>query len=136
YVQCDYCGRNFSESAAERHIPFCREQNSRKVVPTSMKPLSTHHKQAASRNEAHGKSLGNSTHADCRKDHNSVSWNSTSGTKRQSRDASQKKQLSSQDAVVTTEDTDPNGISNQGEVVTADPHRWHMYASALIFDLP
>lgn len=51
YVQCDYCGRNFSESAAERHIPFCREQNSRKVVPTSMKPLSTHHKQAASRNE-------------------------------------------------------------------------------------
>ncbi|KAE9415151.1 hypothetical protein Angca_006970, partial [Angiostrongylus cantonensis] len=24
YVQCDYCGRNFSEKAAERHIPFCK----------------------------------------------------------------------------------------------------------------
>ena len=24
YVQCEYCGRNFSSNAAERHIPFCR----------------------------------------------------------------------------------------------------------------
>ncbi|CAB3400044.1 unnamed protein product [Caenorhabditis bovis] len=30
YVQCEYCGRNFNAQAAERHIPFCREQSSRK----------------------------------------------------------------------------------------------------------
>lgn len=29
YVQCPYCKRRFQESAAERHIPFCKEQNSR-----------------------------------------------------------------------------------------------------------
>ncbi|CAJ0583699.1 unnamed protein product, partial [Mesorhabditis spiculigera] len=30
YVQCEYCGRNFNERAAERHVPFCREQQTRK----------------------------------------------------------------------------------------------------------
>uniref|UniRef100_A0AC34RQU4 Zinc finger C2HC domain-containing protein 1C n=1 Tax=Panagrolaimus sp. JU765 TaxID=591449 RepID=A0AC34RQU4_9BILA len=36
YVKCDYCGRNFNQRAAERHIPFCREQNARtgKAPPT------------------------------------------------------------------------------------------------------
>lgn len=29
YVQCPYCKRRFQESAAERHIPFCKEQNAR-----------------------------------------------------------------------------------------------------------
>jgi len=29
YVQCPYCKRRFQEHAAERHIPFCKEQNSR-----------------------------------------------------------------------------------------------------------
>lgn len=29
YVQCPYCERRFQESAAERHIPFCKEQKSR-----------------------------------------------------------------------------------------------------------
>ena len=29
YVKCDYCGRNFNQRAAERHVPFCREQNAR-----------------------------------------------------------------------------------------------------------
>ncbi|VDD90596.1 unnamed protein product [Enterobius vermicularis] len=30
YVRCDYCGRNFNQQAAERHIPFCRDQHSKK----------------------------------------------------------------------------------------------------------
>ncbi|CAI2356806.1 unnamed protein product [Caenorhabditis sp. 36 PRJEB53466] len=30
YVQCEYCNRNFNSAAAERHIPFCREQAARK----------------------------------------------------------------------------------------------------------
>uniref|UniRef100_A0A914ZMZ4 Fatty acid synthase n=3 Tax=Parascaris TaxID=6254 RepID=A0A914ZMZ4_PARUN len=30
YVQCEYCGRNFNTNAAERHIPFCRDQYERK----------------------------------------------------------------------------------------------------------
>uniref|UniRef100_A0A8R1IAQ5 C2HC/C3H-type domain-containing protein n=1 Tax=Caenorhabditis japonica TaxID=281687 RepID=A0A8R1IAQ5_CAEJA len=30
YVQCEYCSRNFNAAAAERHIPFCREQSNRK----------------------------------------------------------------------------------------------------------
>ena len=29
YVQCEFCSRRFSESAAERHIPFCKEQQNR-----------------------------------------------------------------------------------------------------------
>ena len=29
YVECPYCSRNFNEHAAERHIPFCKEQSSR-----------------------------------------------------------------------------------------------------------
>ena len=29
YVACPYCNRNFNEYAAERHIPFCKEQSSR-----------------------------------------------------------------------------------------------------------
>lgn len=29
YVQCPYCKRRFQEYAAERHIPFCKEQNDR-----------------------------------------------------------------------------------------------------------
>ena len=29
YVQCDYCGRRFNQSAAERHIPFCKEKSQR-----------------------------------------------------------------------------------------------------------
>ncbi len=29
YVQCPYCKRRFQEHAAERHIPFCKEQSSR-----------------------------------------------------------------------------------------------------------
>ncbi|KIH68275.1 hypothetical protein ANCDUO_01388 [Ancylostoma duodenale] len=44
YVQCNYCGRNFSEKAAERHIPFCKEQNARKVTSSSTRSLSGHRK--------------------------------------------------------------------------------------------
>ena len=29
YVQCPHCSRRFNEHAAERHIPFCKEQKSR-----------------------------------------------------------------------------------------------------------
>jgi len=29
YVQCEYCGRRFNETAARRHIPFCKEQHER-----------------------------------------------------------------------------------------------------------
>ncbi|WKY14114.1 hypothetical protein Q1695_000010 [Nippostrongylus brasiliensis] len=47
YVQCDYCGRNFSENAAERHIPFCREQSSRRTMNASVKALSSHQSNAS-----------------------------------------------------------------------------------------
>uniref|UniRef100_A0A914D1D7 Zinc finger C2HC domain-containing protein 1B n=1 Tax=Acrobeloides nanus TaxID=290746 RepID=A0A914D1D7_9BILA len=36
YIQCDFCGRNFNRHAAERHIPFCEEQNKRRG--TTAKP--------------------------------------------------------------------------------------------------
>lgn len=29
YVKCNYCHRSFNSTASERHINFCREQNSR-----------------------------------------------------------------------------------------------------------
>ncbi|XP_013398954.1 zinc finger C2HC domain-containing protein 1A isoform X2 [Lingula anatina] len=29
YVQCPHCSRRFNESAAERHMPFCKEQHER-----------------------------------------------------------------------------------------------------------
>ncbi|CEF69774.1 AT06280p [Strongyloides ratti] len=35
YIECEYCGRNFNEKAAERHIPFCKEQSMRKKTPVS-----------------------------------------------------------------------------------------------------
>uniref|UniRef100_A0A0K0DU36 C2H2-type domain-containing protein n=1 Tax=Strongyloides stercoralis TaxID=6248 RepID=A0A0K0DU36_STRER len=35
YIECEYCGRNFNEKAAERHIPFCKEQSMRKKTPMS-----------------------------------------------------------------------------------------------------
>jgi len=28
-VQCEYCERRFNETAARRHIPFCKEQHER-----------------------------------------------------------------------------------------------------------
>uniref|UniRef100_A0AC35TJW4 Zinc finger C2HC domain-containing protein 1A n=1 Tax=Rhabditophanes sp. KR3021 TaxID=114890 RepID=A0AC35TJW4_9BILA len=38
YVGCEYCGRNFAEKAAERHIPFCKEQYTRKQGPVKRAP--------------------------------------------------------------------------------------------------
>uniref|UniRef100_A0A0N4Z8R3 Zinc finger C2HC domain-containing protein 1A n=1 Tax=Parastrongyloides trichosuri TaxID=131310 RepID=A0A0N4Z8R3_PARTI len=35
YITCEFCGRNFNEKAAERHIPFCKEQSMRKKTPMS-----------------------------------------------------------------------------------------------------
>ena len=38
YVQCNYCGRKFNETAAKRHIPFCAN----KAKENSMKgPVQT-----------------------------------------------------------------------------------------------
>ena len=31
-VQCPYCSRKFSETAAARHIPFCRTQHQRRLI--------------------------------------------------------------------------------------------------------
>jgi len=32
YTHCDHCGRNFSDEAADRHIPFCAEQQRKKAI--------------------------------------------------------------------------------------------------------
>ncbi|XP_020621081.1 zinc finger C2HC domain-containing protein 1A-like [Orbicella faveolata] len=37
YVQCPHCSRRFNEHAAERHIPFCKEQKSRLANASSAK---------------------------------------------------------------------------------------------------
>ena len=37
YVQCPHCSRRFNEHAAERHIPFCKEQKSRLANSSSAK---------------------------------------------------------------------------------------------------
>lgn len=37
YVQCPHCSRRFNEHAAERHIPFCKEQKSRLANTSSAK---------------------------------------------------------------------------------------------------
>uniref|UniRef100_A0A0R3WAI9 Zinc finger C2HC domain-containing protein 1B n=1 Tax=Taenia asiatica TaxID=60517 RepID=A0A0R3WAI9_TAEAS len=31
-IQCQYCNRRFNESAAERHIPFCKEKSEREKL--------------------------------------------------------------------------------------------------------
>ena len=31
YIQCPYCMRRFNETAASRHINFCKDQSSRRV---------------------------------------------------------------------------------------------------------
>lgn len=41
YVQCVYCGRRFNQTAADRHIPFCKEKSERmamSVKPTASAP--------------------------------------------------------------------------------------------------
>ena len=35
YVNCQYCGRNFNKTAAERHIPFCETQSKRQKINNS-----------------------------------------------------------------------------------------------------
>ena len=37
YAQCPHCSRRFNEHAAERHIPFCKEQKSRLANTSSAK---------------------------------------------------------------------------------------------------
>ena len=37
YVQCPYCARNFNEHAAERHMPFCKEQQIKAGIKTKSK---------------------------------------------------------------------------------------------------
>jgi len=38
YVQCPYCQRRFNETAAQRHIPFCKEQHERLPNRTKVSP--------------------------------------------------------------------------------------------------
>ncbi|XP_073252332.1 uncharacterized protein [Porites lutea] len=40
YVQCPHCSRRFNEHAADRHIPFCKEQKSRIANTSSAKSSS------------------------------------------------------------------------------------------------
>ncbi len=35
YVNCQFCGRNFNRTAAERHIPFCETQSKRQKINNS-----------------------------------------------------------------------------------------------------
>uniref|UniRef100_A0A915JXN7 Zinc finger C2HC domain-containing protein 1A n=1 Tax=Romanomermis culicivorax TaxID=13658 RepID=A0A915JXN7_ROMCU len=46
YVQCEYCGRNFNKNAAERHVPFCREQKMRQK-PSPVSSASTYARKPA-----------------------------------------------------------------------------------------
>lgn len=39
YIQCVYCGRRFNQTAAERHIPFCKEKSERNAM--NVRPQST-----------------------------------------------------------------------------------------------
>ncbi|VDN31676.1 unnamed protein product [Gongylonema pulchrum] len=44
YVKCEYCGRSFNESSAQRHIPICKTQHEKKgpvKAAASTKPSNT-----------------------------------------------------------------------------------------------
>ncbi|XP_078413615.1 zinc finger C2HC domain-containing protein 1A-like [Cetorhinus maximus] len=41
YVECPYCNRRFNETAAERHINFCKTNVNRKTVPRQAPPPSS-----------------------------------------------------------------------------------------------
>ena len=49
YVQCEFCGRRFNETAAARHISFCKEQKSR--LPNKKAPSAAALQRAAARTE-------------------------------------------------------------------------------------
>ena len=42
YVQCDCCGRQFNKTAAQRHIPFCKEQHERLPKKTQAQITAAH----------------------------------------------------------------------------------------------
>ncbi|XP_067952097.1 zinc finger C2HC domain-containing protein 1B-like [Watersipora subatra] len=60
YVQCPSCQRRFNETAAERHIPFCKEKNKRildkKVIdPTVQRRQDARSKYKAAKPKIHGR---------------------------------------------------------------------------------
>ncbi|KAI1730988.1 zinc-finger of a c2HC-type domain-containing protein [Ditylenchus destructor] len=52
YICCTHCGRTFSEQAGERHIPFCKELNTRKGTSTSQKHTSVGRSSSTGRKNA------------------------------------------------------------------------------------
>ena len=49
YVQCPYCSRRFNQTAAQRHINFCKEQQSR--LPNKKQPDKTALQRAEARKQ-------------------------------------------------------------------------------------
>lgn len=41
YVNCQYCGRNFNQTAAQRHIPFCENQTKRQKMNMNQRAPAT-----------------------------------------------------------------------------------------------
>lgn len=55
YVNCSFCGRNFSSAAAERHIPFCEQQKKRQKMSANNKPKPAYGQKKASADSSYGR---------------------------------------------------------------------------------
>ncbi|KAI3381414.1 hypothetical protein SNEBB_000860 [Seison nebaliae] len=61
YISCEYCGRSFNESAAERHIPFCREQKMKNELRRKNEQMNSRNRSLINSSKSKSSSYTNAT---------------------------------------------------------------------------